>query len=86
MSEFAHLAQWAQPDGDNDELEDIRLDVRTLLTEYSKSQKRLNWITNRFVGMKWVDMPGSLAYLKPEDEKYVSEKNLFATIDKRTTQ
>jgi len=41
MSDFQHLSQWAEPDGDNDELENIRLDIRTLLAEYRKSQAKV---------------------------------------------
>jgi len=42
MSDFQYLAQWAEPDGDNDELGNIRLDIRTLLSEYRKSKKKLD--------------------------------------------
>ena len=42
MSDFQHLAQWAEPDGDNDELDNVRLDIRTLLAEYRKTQKKLD--------------------------------------------
>lgn len=41
MSDFQHLAQWAEPDGDHDELENVRLDIRTLLAEYGKAHEAI---------------------------------------------
>ena len=34
-----NLAQWAEPDGDNDKLEDVRLAVRRLLADHAKAQR-----------------------------------------------
>jgi hypothetical protein len=33
------FAQWAEPDGDNDQLEDVRLAVRQLLADHAKAQR-----------------------------------------------
>lgn len=55
MISFHHLSQWAEPDGDNDALADIRLETRLLLAAYAKSQRKLRatesvlWMADQYV-------------------------------------
>lgn len=83
---LTYLKQWCEPDGDNDQLFNVRMEVKSLIAAHEKSQGRLEWMVNQLVGMKWADTSAGFYCLKPEDEKYVSECDLLEAIDEKIAQ
>ena len=39
--DLTYLKQWSEPDGDNDQLFGVRMEVKSLIREYEKSQAKV---------------------------------------------
>jgi hypothetical protein len=47
-----------------------------------EDQNRLYYLTDKLHGLKWADLPASLAALCPESKELVEEADLYASIDR----
>lgn len=41
MNDLTYLKQWSEPDGDNDQLFNVRMEVKSLIRAYEKGQRQL---------------------------------------------